>query len=121
MNLKMALCEMLVDGWTDDNSMGTVINRAWSLSNTVPANEVERYTKAAELLRVRHISTSTKTRVWIAQNMPKLNNVLWDGRPRDVCVSAAQKALVGKTVLPSARFRLRVKENDKKHDWNTVK
>lgn len=118
MNLKMAMCEALVDGWHSDWKMSRVIGHAWVLTDASPENEVEKYTKAAEAVKVKHLHGADRARTWIALNMRNLNEALWAGRQRDACIACAQKTLGVHKTRP---LQVKVRERDVRTDWGTVK
>lgn len=118
MNLKMAMCEAMVDGWHGDWLMGRVISHAWRLCDKTPENETTKYTDAAIAVRVKHLHGADRAQTWIARNMRNLNEALWAGRQRDACIACAQKTL---GVHKSRPLQIGVRDRDMRHDWNTVK
>lgn len=118
MNLRMAMCEALVDGWSGDWNMGRVISHAWVLADARPENETVKYTKAAEAVKVKYLHGAERAQTWIARNMHNLNEALWAGRQRDGCVACAQKML---GIYKSCPLQVKVRERDLQHDWGTVK
>lgn len=118
MNLRMAMCEALVDGWHGDWKMYRVVSHAWRLSDATPENETEKYTKAAEAVKVKHLYGADRAQTWIPRNMRNLNEALWAGRQRDACIACAQKTL---GLHKSRPLRVMVRERDKRTDWGTVK
>mgnify|MGYP000863859584 FL=1 len=118
MNLRKAMCQALVDGWHGDWKMGRVVQHAWILTDTEPANEVEKYSRAAEAVRVKYLHAADGAQPWIARNMRSLNEALWAGRPRDTCVACAERTLGLHTKVAMA---VSVRARDKRSDWKTVK
>jgi len=114
----MAMCESLVDGWHGNWKMNRVIGHAWHLTDKKPENETVKYEKAAEVLRQKRLWGDDKAQTWIARNMRNFNEVLWSGGQRDKCIAAAQKTL---GVYKSNPLQIKVRERDKRTDWNTVK
>ncbi len=114
----MAMCEALVDGWHGGWKMSRVIGHAWVLTDTHPENEVAKYTKAAEAVKVKHLWGDDKAQTWIARNMGNLNEALWAGRQRDACIACAQKTL---GIHKSRPLQVKVRERDTRHAWGTVK
>ena len=119
MNLKIAMCEALVDGWNANWDMNRVIAQAWILCGKTPVDNIKKYTDIATAINVKHIHGETSAKVWIARNIPKLNESLWAGRKRDTCISCAKIALGIRRKTGS--LQISVREIDKRHDWNTVK
>jgi|GEM_PF-5555859 len=118
MNLRMAMCEALVDGWHGDWKMNRVISHAWNLADAKPENETAKYTKAAEAVKAKHLFGADRAQTWIARNMRNLNEALWAGRQRDACIACAQKTLGVHKTMP---LQVKVRERDKRTDWGTVK
>lgn len=118
MNLRMAMCEALVDGWHGDWRMSRVVWHAWRLTNKTPENETVKYAKAEEAVKVRHLHAADRAQTWIARNMRNLNEALWAGRQRDACIACAQKTLGVHKTMP---LQIKVRERDKRTDWDTVK
>ena len=118
MNLRMAMCEALVDGWHGDWKMTRVIYHAWRLADATPENEVVRYTAAAEAVKSKSLHGADRAQTWIARNMRNLNESLWAGRKRDACIACAQKTL---GVHKSRPLQVKARERDTRTDWGTVK
>ncbi|MDP2832773.1 MAG: hypothetical protein Q8Q28_05665 [Pseudomonadota bacterium] len=119
MNLRIAMCEALVDGWNGNWSMGRVVSHAWVLLGKEPDGNVEKFTLAADAVKAKYIKYDEPAKTWIPRNMYKLNESLWGGRNRDTCVLCARKSLgfKGGGVPVSVKAR----ELDKRSDWGTVK
>ena len=119
MNLREAMCESLVDGWHGDWKMGRVITHAWCLAEKYPENETDKYYKAAEAVKVSRLHGADRAQTWIARNMRNLNESLWAGRQRHVCISCALRSLGARvSTLP---MTVKVRERDKRTDWNFCK
>lgn len=118
MNLRVAMCEALVDGWNGDWKMGRVVAHAWNLINKIPKDDDEKYALAKQAVKA-DIYWGTTAKIWIAKNMPRLNDSLWAGRKRDTCIACAKHSL-GNHHTGRAMY-IGVRERDKTHDWNTVK
>ena len=118
MNLRMAMCEALVDGWNGDWMMNRVVSHAWNLADATPANETAKYQKAAEAVKVKRIHGADRAQTWIARNMHNLNEALWAGRQRQACIACAQKTL---GIHKSRPMQIKVRERDGRTDWGKVK
>ena len=118
MSLKKAMCQALVDGWHGDWTMGRVVQHAWIQTDKEPANEVEKYSRAAAAVGAKYLHAADRAQTWIARNMRILNDALWAGRPRDTCVACAERAL---GLHPKVAIAVSVRERDKNSDWKTVK
>ena len=118
MDLGYALCAALVDGWHGDWKMSRVVAHAWALTDKQPDNETAKYLEAAAALKAKYISAGDRAQVWIARNLPQLNDALWASRPRETCIATAARA-VGKR--PMGALRCPARAQDKRHDWNTCK
>lgn len=118
MNLRLAMCEALVDGWHGDWKMNRVVSHAWRLTDSEPKNEVEKYTLCAGAVKVKYLHSSDRAQVWIARNLKNLNEALWAGRQRDACIACAQKNL---GIHKSMPLQIKVRERDVRNGWGTVK
>ena len=79
MNFKQAMCQAVVDGWHGDWKMSRVVGYSWALAEIEPDNEQEKYQVFADAAKVRWIHASDRAQVWIAKEMPRLNESLWAG------------------------------------------
>lgn len=117
---RKAMANALVDGWHGDKHMSRVVHQAWMEMEKEAENTEQFYKLPAEMIGVRWINARDRAQVWIATNMRSLNEMLWAGRKREVCIIAAEKACgirknVGAPYYKGARIA------DKSHDWATVK
>lgn len=117
---RKAMAEALVDGWHGDLHMSRVVHKAWLSIGEDAANTEEFYKKPAEMIGVKYIHSADRAQVWIAKNMRSLNEMLWAGRRRDMCIVAAQKAC-GMQKSSGRPFYKSARQEDKRFDWNVVK
>lgn len=119
MNFKQAMCQAVVDGWHGDWKMSRVVGYSWALAEIEPDNEQEKYQVFADAAKVRWIHASDRAQVWIAKEMPRLNESLWAGRPRQTCVDVA--ARIFGVRRDGANLQISVRARDDRTDWKTVK
>ena len=118
MNLRMAMCEALVDGWNSNWAMTRVVAHAWILTGKEPKDDDECWGEARKALRITYLQMGALAKTWIPKNMPNLNEALWGGRQRDACIACAQKTL---GIHKSRPLQIKVRERDDRHSWGTVK
>lgn len=118
MNLRMAMCESLVDGWHSGWAMSRVVTHAWLLTDKLPKDDDEKWDEARKALKISYLQFGALAKTWIPKHMPKLNESLWAGRNRETCIASAQRSL---GIHRTRQLQIKVRERDDRHDWKTVK
>jgi hypothetical protein len=119
-SLREALAQSLVDGWHCNSTMSFMIRHTYINAGVTPPETVQDYFgKIADIVKVKRIHGEDRVQTWIPRHFRHLNDALWDGRNRDFCVRVARKALGLNDKKGS--FLVKVRELEKRHDWNTVK
>jgi len=117
--IRRMFAEAIIDAWNEDSWMSDVVNRTWHLLNKIPPSDGKEKYKTIERAIGASIYGSSKAKRWAAKYMRGMNDALWDGRKREFCLQRAYKDLhVSRT---GANMKIKVRDRDKRRDWNTVK
>lgn len=121
-SLAGALSEALVNTWIADTKFVRLVNEAWLIAGLDPSVDfAEKAKKVQGVLRQKYVDPSMPVRAFVAKNMYAFSETMWAGRSRDSCLVSAEKALgLAGRVRRGSQF-IRSRENDKSHDWKTVK
>lgn len=121
MTLREAMIDALIDGWTSDWVMARVVTHAWRLAEQdLEVDRAKMYTELGKAIKVRHIHGASTAKAWIGSNLRPFNEALWAGRSRDVAAQVLRRSLGGRRPV-TGRFLVKVRDQDKRHDWHTVK
>lgn len=118
--LQKAMLKSLIDCWHDGKNMDSAVRRAYILADEEMPRLTEAALEMARIMRSRVILLSEPVKIWVARNIGILSNCLWEGRTTERCLIVAMKAY-GYRPKNSATRIVRVRDSDKRHDWNTVK
>lgn len=116
--IKKAFLLVIAQAWDANPPMHRVVNAAWIHAGNTPADDVRKYTDMAASVRARHIESQETLRVWLARNLPKMSDALFDGRPESVCFAIGMAETGSQK---TARRTVSARSLDRKHDWNVCK
>lgn len=122
--IRNAIAESLIECWHADAKVGRLL---WEIRKRLDmpradslAEEIEFSDGIAKRLGATRLHWPERVQVILPRTMRIVNEALWAGRKRDLCVQLARKALglkhMGRTFTID-----RLRERDKTHDWKTVK
>lgn len=119
--MRRAMLEALEEGWHRGRVMAAVVDRAWVLCDATPKDIGEKWDIARQVLKARYVDAGLPCKIFISRNMPKMNNALWDGRNRELCIGFGYRDLGVKSYGLGSHLYKAAREGDKRSDWKTVK